>query len=193
MTTLCLGRRAQHRIVPSYQEFPSSPLTQSSGLESEVTTTMPQVPDFLERALQDIQDQLRTLEDSQNAARDLPEGLQTRPEDHTGELAEHLQHIKNLIHTLMDQGHPHGPEIPQVVPPSWTASISDSTDSLRCLRSVLSDLVSPPDIETQHMPIPTAVHAGPSVAQHILSSTQMPQPTPSRLPYVEPFVYWSSN
>ena len=77
-----------------------------------------------------------------------------------------------------------GPEIPQVVPPSQTASISDATDSLWHLRSVLSDLVSPPDIETQHMPIPTAVRAGLSVTHQlddILSSTQMPQPTPSRL------------
>lgn len=178
--------------ITSSSSISSSPLTRSSELESEVTTAMPQAPDFLERALQDIRDQLRALEDSQNAARDLLEGLQTRPEDHTGELAERLQRIENLIHTLMDQGHPRGPEIPQVVPPSRTASISDSTDSLRRLRSILSDLVSPPDIETQHMPIPTAVRAGPSVAQQlddILSSTQMPQPTPSHLPHVEPFVY----
>ena len=177
--------------ITSTSSISSSPLTRSSELESEATA-MPQAPDFPERALQDIRDQLRALEDSQNAARDLLEGLQTRPEDHTGELAERLQRIENLIQTLMDQGHPRGPELPQAVPPSRTVSISDSTDSLRRLRSILSDLVSPPDIETQHMPMPTAARAGPSVAQQlddILSSTQMPQPTPSQLPHVEPFVY----
>ena len=67
-----------------------------------------------------MRDQLRALEDSQNAARDLLGGLQTRPEDHTRELAARLPCAENLIQILMDQSHPRGPEI---LPPSRTVSI----------------------------------------------------------------------
>ena len=112
---------------------------------------------WLER---DIRDQLRALRDSQNAAHDLLEGLQTRPEDYTGELAACLQHTETPIQTLMDQSYSCGPEIPQVVPPSRTVWISDSMDPLRRLRSLS-------DIGTQHTPLPTAAPAGSSVAQQL--------------------------
>ena len=75
--------------VTSSSSISTSPVTPSSDLESEATTTMGEAPEALERALRGIQDQLRALEDGQNNTRNLLEGLQTQPEDHTPELTEH--------------------------------------------------------------------------------------------------------
>lgn len=182
--------------VTSSSSISSSPLSPST-LSSEATTVMQQAPEVLQRALQGIRDQLRALEDGQAAARNLLESLQERPEDHTGELAERLQRIEGLIQNLLDQGHPRGPEIiyqPPVSP--RTTSISESTDSLQRLRSILRDLATPADIETRHMPLPTTALAGPSVAQQldeILSSAHVPSTTPAELPRIEPFVYRPSG
>jgi hypothetical protein len=154
--------------VTSSSSMSSSPVTPSSDLESEATTTMPEAPEALQRALQGIQDQLRALEDGQNDTRDLLEALQRQPEDHTPELTERLQRIENLIRNLLDQGHPRGPELPLHPPsPPRTGSISDSTDSLRRLRSILRDLAAPADVETRHMPVPMVAPTGPSIAQQL--------------------------
>lgn len=120
------------------------------------------------------------------------EALQREPEDHTPELTECLQRIEDLIQTLLDQGHPRGPELPYHPPsPSRTGSISDSTDSLRRLRSILRDLAAPANLD-RHMPVPMVAPAGPSIAQQldeILSAAQAPSTTPSELPRIQPFAY----
>ena len=179
--------------VTSSSSISSSPVTPSSDLESEATTTMPEAPEALGQALRGIQDQLHALEDGQNNARNLLEALQRQPEDHTPELAERLRRIENLIQVLLDQGHPRGPELPLHPPsPSRTGTISDSTDSLRRLRSILRDLATPADAETRHMPVPMVAPAGPSIAQQldeILSAAQVPPTTPSDLPRIQPFLY----
>jgi len=178
--------------VTSSSSISSSPVTPSSDL-SEATTTMPQAPEALERALRGIQDRLHGLEDGQNNTRNLLEALQRQPEDHTPELTDRLNRIENLIQTLLNQGHPRGPELPLHPPsPARTTSISDSTDSLRRLRSILRDLANPADAETRHMPVPMVAPAGPSIAQQldeILSAAQVPPTTPSELPRIQPFLY----
>jgi hypothetical protein len=190
---LSVGPSTPH--VTSSSSISSSPLSRST-MTSEATTVMQQAPEVLQRALQGIRDQLRALEDGQAAARNLLESLHERPEDHAGELAERLQRIEALIQTLLDQGHPRGPEIIYEPPVSRTMSISESTDSLQRLRSILRDLATPADIETRHMPLPTTARAGPSVAQQldeILSSAHVPSTTPAELPRIEPFVYRPSG
>jgi len=186
------ARTSEMTEVTSSSSISSSPVTPSSDL-SEASTTMPQAPEALERALRGIQDQLQALEDGQNNNRDLLESLQRQPEDHTPELTDRLQRIENLIQTLLDQGHPRGPELPMHPPsPPRTTSISDSTDSLRRLRSILRDLAAPADAETRHMPVPMVAPAGPSIAQQldeILSAAQVPPTTPSELPRIQPFLY----
>ncbi len=161
--------------MTSSSSISSTPLSRST-MSSEATTVMQQAPEVLQRALQGIRDQLRALEDGQAAARNLLESLHERPEDHAGELAERLQRIEGLIHTLLDQGHPRGPEIIYEPPVSRTMSISESTNSLQRLT--------------------TTARAGPSVAQQldeILSSAHVPSTTPAKLPRIEPFVYCPSG
>lgn len=179
--------------VTSSSSISSSPVTPSSDLESELTTTMPEAPEALEQALRGIQDQLHALEDGQNNTRNLLEALQRQPEDHVPELAERLQRIETLIQTLLDQGHPRGPEISYRPPsPSRTVSISASTDSLRRLRTILRDFATPADVDTPRMPLPTTAPVGPSIAQQldeILSAAHVPPTTPSELPRIQPFIY----
>jgi len=176
--------------ITSSSSISSSPLSRST-MSSEATTVMQQAPEFLRSALQGIRDQLRALEDGQAAARNLLDWLHERPEDHAGELAERLQRIEGLIQTLLDQGHPRGPEIYEP-PVSRTGSISESTDSR--WRSILRDLATPADIETRHMPLPTTARAGPSVARQldeILSSAHVPSTTPAELSYIFLPSIWS--
>ena len=65
-----------------------------------------------------IRDQLRALENGQDAAQNLLRSLLSRPEDPTVELADHLRCIEDLVQALVDQGHPRGPEITEDVPPA---------------------------------------------------------------------------
>ncbi|CAA7269900.1 unnamed protein product [Cyclocybe aegerita] len=175
----------------------SSPLSPSSELSSEASTVRQTAPDALERALRGIQAQLGDLERAQASARNLLEALQERqvpaPEDHTGELADRLQRIEELIQNLLEQGHPRGPEIVVPAPTATrTVSISESSDSLRRLRSILHELASPLE-DGPHAPSPRTAQAGPSVAQQldtILSSAHDPRPRPPpELPQVRPFIY----
>jgi len=199
-------------------ETPTSPISSSStsssspssGGSSTGTTIQQQAPDILGRALGDIQNQLRALEDGQTLTRDLLDALQNRPipepADHTPELAERLHRIEELIQNLLDRGHPQGPapetqgpapETVYNVPLSPTASISESTNSLDRLRSILNGLASPRGIDVPIAPQPVPAQAGPSTVQQlddILSAA--PNLASMRgldLPRVVPFIYHPSE
>ncbi|KAF9530522.1 hypothetical protein CPB83DRAFT_165178 [Crepidotus variabilis] len=201
--TESLVSETESQDVTSSSSMSSSPLSKSSDLSTEASTARQEVPDALEQALQHIRNQLRALEDGQTSTLGLLDAIKDRPipvaEDHTPELTERLNRIDTLIQTLIERGHPVGPEIVYQVPPSLsrTASTSESSDSLRRLRSILNDLASPGDIEGPHMPVPTPPsRAGPSIAQQldeILSASQHAPMPPPELPRVDPFVYRPSE
>ena len=133
----------------------NDPVTLPSHLQE-----VPRLPEVVERALADIKDQLRVLDDNQNANGNLLESLQRdrdpdEDDRQTSELLERLGHIEDLLRTYLQQAQqqqkkdssPVGrrtgfDQVP--VPPQQRLSVSssDSGDSLQRLRGFLDHLTN---------------------------------------------------
>ena len=150
------------------------------------------------QSIGNIRDQLRALENGQDAAHNFLMSLLRGQEDSTVELADRLRRIEDLVQALVDQGHPRGPEIIQDVPPAAfepapsfepEGSVSDS-ESLGYLGSILGRLTTR---DGPYMPIPVSARQGPSMVQQldeILSSAhQIPVVGVDQPPNVDPFEY----
>lgn len=169
-------------------DLTSSVLTTSSDLHS--SSMFQQPPDPLEPVLQEIRDQIHSLEGGQAINHKLLEEVfERRRDDRAGELTERLERIEGLIQTYIDQGHPRGPEVLQQPQQPQMASITASTNSrLQYLRSILDELTSA-DVETQ---LPTSSRTE-AAATQLPDETRLPeQISSSRLlevPRLEHFVY----
>ena len=181
-------------VEPSLQRERPLPPQPAVSVLSE-TSTGPS--EDLLHSLGNIRDQLRALEDGQDAAHNLLMSLLRRPEDPTVELADRLRRIEDLVQALVDQGHPRGPEITQDVPPpppepassfEPEGSVSDS-DSLGYLGSLLGRLTR----DGPFMPIPVTARQGPTMVQQLDEILSSADPIPvvgvEQPPNVDPFVY----
>ena len=95
-------------------------------------------------------------------ARELLERLGDRefpmPEDHTGELADRMQRIEDILRDLVDQGHPRGAPLAFDVPPSvCPESMEFSSSSLGRLASILRGTAS-----DEERPLPSLSRFKPS-------------------------------
>ena len=178
-------------ISSSPESSPSSSLSSSESTARPVTP-----PDVQDGTLHDIRDKLGVLEDGQKTARELLERLGDRefpmPEDHTGELADRMQRIEDILRDLVDQGHPRGPPLVFDAPPSLRPeSMESSSSSLGRLASILRNIAS--DEERPQVYAPFASREGPSMVEQlddILSSGTHLTPSGSvHAPHLVPFTY----
>ena len=80
------------------------------------------------------------------------------PEDHTGELADRMQRIEDILRDLVDQGHPRGAPLAFDVPPSVRPeSMEFSSSSLGRLASILRGTAS-----DEERPLPSLSRFKPS-------------------------------